>query len=219
MDDVKKVLAEFVRINNKKYNQKITTYLKKINCYDILFKKRDFTSCSDDEKNKINEEFIKKRNEIFEKYTEEQFDELLRKTYKLKKNIDWKDIFYMKKNTNIPTEKEEQQAVCKWLDEKKLLYKANLEGTKFGADSNFKYVSALKSMGMKPGVPDLEIYYKGHTIFVEMKRIKGGKVSEKQQKWIDNLIAEGFAASVCFGSEEAKKFITEEVKKIRSEKC
>ena len=45
-------------------------------------------------------------------------------------------------------------------------------------------------------------------VAIEMKRQKGGKVSDKQKAWLETLNSAGIEAVVCKGFEEAKKFIT-----------
>jgi hypothetical protein len=45
----------------------------------------------------------------------------------------------------------------------------------------------------------------GRALFIEMKRVKGGRLSAEQREWIDALQARGFEAVVCAGFAEAKK--------------
>lgn len=68
----------------------------------------------------------------------------------------------------------------------------------------------FRAEGVKSGVPDLMLpvpigIYAG--LFIELKRVKGGKVSENQKKWIADLNANGYYATVCHGAEEAIKTI------------
>jgi len=68
----------------------------------------------------------------------------------------------------------------------------------------------LKEQGVKAGVPDvcLPVARGGyHGLYVELKRIKGGKVSSDQQDWIKALAAEGYMAVVCRGWNEAAEAI------------
>ena len=63
---------------------------------------------------------------------------------------------------------------------------------------------------MKPGVPDICLPVpKGryHALYIEMKRPKGGRVSEAQTWWIDKLNKAGNLAVVCHGFDEAKAII------------
>jgi hypothetical protein len=49
----------------------------------------------------------------------------------------------------------------------------------------------------------------GRPVFVEIKRQKGGKVSPEQEKWSEILSAAGIENAVCYGAEDAIKFIKE----------
>lgn len=71
--------------------------------------------------------------------------------------------------------------------------------------------SRAKQMGKRAGVSDLFLpvarsWY--HGMYIEMKSDKG-KVSDAQQQFIDEVRAEGYAAFVCYGRDEAIKAITE----------
>ena len=64
----------------------------------------------------------------------------------------------------------------------------------------------LARMGLRRGFPDLFIpaARKGfHGLFIELKRVKGGHMTEHQQKWIDYLNRHGYRAVVCYGADEA----------------
>ena len=65
-------------------------------------------------------------------------------------------------------------------------------------------------MGVKPGVPDLYLPIKRgeyYGLFVELKRQKGGVVSPYQRYWLQKLRAEGYAAEVCRGCNDAQGII------------
>lgn len=62
----------------------------------------------------------------------------------------------------------------------------------------------LKLEGVYPGVPDL--YIPEWRMFVEMKRIKNGRLSKEQKDWIDYLENEcGHTVIVGYGWEDAMK--------------
>lgn len=100
------------------------------------------------------------------------------------------------------SEDQEQKKVVSWL-------RAN--GIKFyhipnGGTRNLIEAVNFKKLGVSPGVPDLCIPYarKGyHTLYIEMKKKKGGIVSDHQKSWIEFLISEGMKAIICRGAEEA----------------
>ena len=68
----------------------------------------------------------------------------------------------------------------------------------------------FKAEGVKAGVPDLFLpVARGpyHGLFIEMKRQKGGKVSDAQKEWIAALIDQGYLAVVCYGWKDAAELI------------
>ena len=81
---------------------------------------------------------------------------------------------------------------------------------------SWSVIQKNKKAGVVRGLPDLMIiipskYRKNgmnKTVMLEMKRLKGGVVSEYQKKWIDALNkSEGIVANVCRGHEEAIEWI------------
>jgi hypothetical protein len=65
----------------------------------------------------------------------------------------------------------------------------------------------LKREGLRAGIPDLMIPVakRGKNgLFLEMKKRKGGKVSEKQLAWKTRLEALGYQVEVCKGFAEAQ---------------
>ena len=85
----------------------------------------------------------------------------------------------------------------------KALYCASAGGMRTG----WKVAKQMKMMGYISGHPDVAIYEpRGgyHGLFIEMKRCKGGVVSEEQQEFIDHLRANGYCAEICHGFDEAK---------------
>ena len=64
----------------------------------------------------------------------------------------------------------------------------------------------LKKQGVRAGVPDLCLPVargRYHGLYIELKRQKGGKLSEDQKKWLDDLFAQGYLAVRCDGADEA----------------
>tara|TARA_R100001443_G_scaffold29396_1_gene42550 strand:- start:3228 stop:3572 length:345 start_codon:yes stop_codon:yes gene_type:complete len=72
---------------------------------------------------------------------------------------------------------------------------------------SFKQKSRNKAMGVRQGVPDYLVLINGKTLFIEMKREKGGVVSKYQKDWIEKLNASGVKAVVCRGFDQAKEVI------------
>ena len=114
--------------------------------------------------------------------------------------------------SNIPTEDTEQIMLMRWAEyssgkypQLKLLLHIPNGGKRSKAEAG-----RFKAMGVKPGVPDLFLpvpLYGFHGVFIEMKRSKGGTVSEAQQEWMDALRKQGYAVEVCHGWEPAKEIL------------
>lgn len=113
------------------------------------------------------------------------------------------------KKNSTPLEFAEQKSLVKWLDlqHPHILYCASAGGMRTSQGT----ASKMKASGYKKGFPDLFIYEprsRYHGLAIEMKRKKGGEVSEEQEKWIDGLNSRGYLAYVCYGFDEAKAVIT-----------
>ena len=68
----------------------------------------------------------------------------------------------------------------------------------------------LKRKGVKAGVPDLclPIARKGYNgMYIELKRSDGGRLSDEQKWWLEELTMQGYAAIVCHGADEAIRAI------------
>lgn len=66
-----------------------------------------------------------------------------------------------------------------------------------------------KRLGVRPGVPDLIIVLPYKVLFLELKREKGGVLSEHQKNWISSLeqVSGNVFVSVAKGFDEAKTAI------------
>lgn len=114
----------------------------------------------------------------------------------------------------MPTEGEEQRMLFEWAKwacgahpELALMYHIPNEGKRTGATGG-----RLVAEGMRKGVPDicLPVARSGyHALYIELKRRKGGVVSEEQRGWIAALNRAGNKAVVAKGWMEAEKVITE----------
>lgn len=100
-----------------------------------------------------------------------------------------------------PYEEDEQITLVDWLD---------LTGLKFTAIPNSTWTTSNKQkaknkkMGLRRGFLDIIIFSPEGTLCIEMKRTKGGVVSEDQKAWIDVINATPMAqAAVCYGVDEA----------------
>lgn len=112
------------------------------------------------------------------------------------------------------TEYEEQKLIVQWAKSMhrrepllRLLH-ASLNGVRLP----MKRASMMKASGMLSGVPDLFLPVRNEThsgLYIELKREKGGKVSDAQQWFIDSVTEQGYRAEVCRGHMEAINLIKE----------
>jgi len=108
-----------------------------------------------------------------------------------------------------PSEATEQGLVVEWLRRRgDCLYAAVPNGGK----RNPREAASLRRQGVRPGVPDLLIFEAReghHGLAIEMKRVKGGKVTPAQRRWHDELRTKGWRVEVCRGHLEAISILTE----------
>ena len=101
----------------------------------------------------------------------------------------------------IPTEHEEQREVVKWFRRK--YGPVRIFAIPNGGFRSRATAARLKAEGVSPGVPDLFIPF--HRLWVEMKRVKDGRLSTDQKDWQRYLTTEcGYHWMVCYGAEDAK---------------
>ena len=113
---------------------------------------------------------------------------------------------------NAPLESQEQRTLFQWLA---LNMGRHPElGLCFhipnGGSRNAREAHNLKLQGVKAGVPDLFLpvpHGEYHGLFIEMKRTKGGRVSDEQKEWITALSGQGYKCVVTKGWEDAAEQI------------
>lgn len=117
----------------------------------------------------------------------------------------------MKFTKPIPTEYEEQ---CKFVQYLEILKKKGAI-KRFTAIPNSTYTKSWsqkhknKASGLRSGLPDLFILTPNGSLFIEMKRTKGGTTSATQKEWIKDLNDSGIPTKVCKGYDEAVEFLNE----------
>lgn len=110
------------------------------------------------------------------------------------------------------TESQEQQLLFEWAalsagrwPELALMYHIPNGGSRSKSEAG-----RFKAEGVKAGVPDicLPVARGGyHGLYMELKRVKGGRVSPAQQGWIAALRDQGYYACVCKGWDDAAHII------------
>ena len=106
----------------------------------------------------------------------------------------------------IPTEDDEQQALVEYCDLKGYP-RFRIPNETFTRSWSQKRKN--KALGVSSGVPDLGVIVNNRLIFIELKRTKGGVVSDNQKRWIEHLTQANVPVRVCKGFHEAKAFIDE----------
>jgi hypothetical protein len=104
----------------------------------------------------------------------------------------------------IPTEHEEQRELVRW-------FRQTWPGVRIfaipnGGARSKATAGRLKAEGVSSGVPDL--FIPAWSLWVEMKRSKGGSLSAEQKDWIAYLESVGFCCIVGKGAGHAKEQIS-----------
>ena len=124
----------------------------------------------------------------------------------------WKDS--NKKRNYTPLEDQEQEAFINYCQMMASKYKGLdlIYAIPNGGSRNQIEAVKLKRTGVKAGVPDLflPVARNGkHGLYIEMKRAKGGRVSDLQKEWLIKLENQGYETAVCHGLDEAIKVVEE----------
>jgi len=114
-----------------------------------------------------------------------------------------------------PKEFSEQRRLVKYLTSLKLRFSALPLDTWTGS---FSIMAKNRAGGVRKGVPDIVVViepwqsknFEGALLFIEMKRVTGGRLSPEQKEWIDSLnLVSNVYARCCKGFVEAKCFVDE----------
>lgn len=129
-------------------------------------------------------------------------------TFKDAQRIQSKKIARSKKFNRVPTEDQEQITVMSWAHHVKygngrlsdyLIHIPN------GGSRNVIEAAKFKKMGVKAGVPDLQLLIPNgliHGLWIELKS-KAGKLQPSQRLMMQRLEEQGYLCKVCFGADEA----------------
>lgn len=111
----------------------------------------------------------------------------------------------------VPTEHEEQKMLFEWWERtqwhKQGIVMAAIPN---GGLRNVITAKRLKAEGVIAGMPDILLCAaRGgyHGLFIEMKRTKGGKLSEAQRSLHGSLRWAGYAVNVCKGFDYARQIV------------
>lgn len=100
----------------------------------------------------------------------------------------------------IRTEHEEQREFVSWF--RQTYRPVRIFAVPNGEQRSKTTGARLKVEGVSAGVPDLCI--PAWNVWIEMKRAKGGVVSDKQKDWHEYLRSVGHTVLVCHGAADAR---------------
>lgn len=108
----------------------------------------------------------------------------------------------------IPLESVEQRNVITWCDLQNGPYvlARRVYSIPNGSHKTAATAMKFKREGLRAGYPDLglDVPRGGfHGLRIEMKRVRGGRLSAEQEDWIVFLLDQGYKAVVCKGADEA----------------
>lgn len=112
----------------------------------------------------------------------------------------------------VSSESEEQEILFQWAQMRRGMYPEldMMFHIPNGGSRGKAEAGRFKAEGVKAGVPDICLpVARGeyHGLYIELKRLKGGKVSDEQKDWIRRLDEQGYAAVVCYGWMAAAELI------------
>ncbi len=113
-----------------------------------------------------------------------------------------------KRFNRVPTEDQEQMTLMSWAHRVKY-GSGRLSDYLFhipnGGSRNIIEAAKFKKLGVKAGVPDLQLIVPNgeiHGLWIELKS-KKGKLQPCQRLMIQRLEEQGYMCKVCFGADEA----------------
>ncbi len=115
------------------------------------------------------------------------------------------------KTLTFPSESEEQIGFINW-------FEATFQGVRIfhipnGGHRAMSVAKKMKAEGVRPGVPDL--YIPAWKIWIEMKRQKGGKLSDEQMDWYDYLSGIGDVVIIGRGAKDASQKLLQVLRERR----
>lgn len=154
---------------------------------------------------------LDKEDYYFKKYTEDEFDKLVKQYYAVKGDVTPQSILKAKlKSEQKETEHDIQVKVVKYLTKLKIKHFAVPNGFIRGGQDrveNARYMNYMKSEGFKNGVFDLVLLPGcGRVAFLELKT-EQGRPSEHQKEWKEFFDQNNYPSTIAYGYEEAERFI------------
>lgn len=113
------------------------------------------------------------------------------------------DFIKIMESKLIPSEDQEQTYFVQWF--RRTYPTVKIYSTPNGGHRHIAVAVKMKATGQSKGVPDLCI--PAWRLYIEMKRVKGGKLSPEQKDWIEYLEKVGYRVIVGFGALDAQQKI------------
>jgi hypothetical protein len=104
---------------------------------------------------------------------------------------------------NIPLEDAEQALVIRALRERPVDETLIFYAIANGGLRSKSEAGRLKHQGVRTGMPDIGLLHRGRSFFLEMKRRKGGRLSDEQIGTLAALERAGAIVGVARGADEA----------------
>lgn len=129
-------------------------------------------------------------------------------TFKEAQRVQSQKAARSKRFNRVPTEDQEQMTLMSWAHRVKY-GSGRLSDYLFhipnGGSRNILEAAKFKKLGVKAGVPDLQLIVPNgeiHGLWIELKS-KKGKLQPSQRLMIQRLEEQGYMCKVCFGADEA----------------
>lgn len=103
----------------------------------------------------------------------------------------------------IPSEHQEQAYLVQWF--RRAYPGVRIFAIPNGGARSITTATKLKIEGVSKGVPDL--FVPAWHLWIEMKRIKGGRLSQEQKDWLDYLDNVGYSVIVGHGALDTQEQI------------
>lgn len=116
-----------------------------------------------------------------------------------------------KPRVDCPTEQNEQFVLAAWLRKNNIPFHHSPNGGR----RDYLEAVKFKRLGTSAGFPDIFIPISrksSHGLFLELKRVSGGRLSDSQLIWRDLLLREGYAWYEAKGAQEAIKIVEDYLK-------
>jgi len=104
----------------------------------------------------------------------------------------------------IPTEDHEQMMLVQWF--RRTYPGVLIFSVPNGGHRHPAVAAKMKATGVVSGIPDL--FIPAWRLWIEMKRVKGGSLSQEQKDWRDYLQSVGYCVIVGKGADDAKRQIS-----------